>query len=111
MNYKILLILLCLLGCHSTNNVRDLIQGDWYFENNSNLHIKITKDEYIVKNDSPYSEDYKIIGDTLLVKGFEAKFRESANESGYNDTLRIINITKDTLILKDGDENIILHKM
>jgi hypothetical protein len=110
MNYKILLVLLCLLGCHSTNNVRDLIQGDWYFKNNSNLYIEITKDEYTVKNDSPYSEDYKIIGDTLLLKGFEAEFRGSANEPGYTDTLKILKITKDTLILKEKVDILILHK-
>ena len=110
MKRKIFLILFFLVGCQSSDNVRDLIQGDWYFENDSNIYIEITKDEYIVKNDSPYAEDYKIIGDTLLVKGFEAKFRESANERGYNDTLKIINITKDTLILKEGVDKVILHK-
>ena len=110
MNRKIFLALFCPLGCHSSDNVRDLIQGDWYFKNNSYLHIKITKDEYTVKNDSPYSEDYKIIGDTLLVKGFEAEFRESSNEQGYTDTLKILKITKDTLILKEKVDTLILLK-
>jgi len=110
MNYKILLISFCFVGCNSSTNVQDLIQGDWYFESGSNLYIEITKDEFTIKNDSPYSEDYKIIGDTLLVKGFEAEFRESANEPGYNDTLKIIKITKDTLILKDGVDKVTLHK-
>ena len=110
MKCKIFLILFCLLGCRRANNVHDLIQGDQYFESNSQLYIEITEDEYTVKNDSPYSEDCKIIGDTLLVKGFEAGFRESANEPGYADTLKILKITKDTLILKEKVDTLILLK-
>ncbi len=85
------------------NEVKELIQGNWYFEN-SNIYIKIKSGENIVENDSPYSEDYKIIGDTLLVKGFEANLR------GYVDTLKVIKLTKDTLILKDQQDTLILFK-
>ncbi len=100
----------CLFGCHSSNNVKDLIQGKWYFEDNSDTYIKITNNDYTVENDSPIPEDYKIIGDTLIVKGFEAEFRESAGESGYIDTLKILRINNNTLILKDKVETIVLHK-
>jgi hypothetical protein len=110
MKLKMILISFCFLSCHSSNKAKDLIQGKWYFEDNSDTYIKITNSEYIVENDSPYPEDYKINGDTVIIKGVEAQFRESANEPGYVDTLKIVRLTKDTLILKDGDETIMLHK-
>jgi hypothetical protein len=46
----------------------------------------------------------------MIVKGFESAFRESLNESVYRDTLKILEISKDTLILNDGEETFILHK-
>lgn len=57
--------------CKSSNEIKDLIQGNWYFEN-SNTCIKIRNGEYTVENDSPYSEDYKIIGDTVIITAVEA---------------------------------------
>jgi hypothetical protein len=110
MKFRIFAFLLLLYSCHSSNDVKNMIKGNWFFEDNSDVYIKITNDEFIVKNDSPYPEDYKIIGDTLIVKGFEAAFRESANELGYIDTLKIENVTKSTLILKSGDQMLVLQK-
>ena len=112
MKLKILLLSFCFLGCKSSTKVKNLIQGKWYFEDNvnTNAYIHISDDEYTVENDSPYSEDYKIIGDTLIVKGVEAKFRESAKERGYVDTVRILKITENRMILKDGKEILKLHK-
>ena len=110
MKFKSALFSLVLLGCHSSNQPRDLIRGNWYFEDNSDTYIKITNNKYIVKNDSPYPEDYKLIGDTMIVKGFESSLRESVHESAYRDTLKILELSKDTLILNDGEETFILHK-
>jgi hypothetical protein len=98
-------LILFFVACSSSSEVKDRIRGRWYFDN-SDVYIKITKSKYIVKNDSPYPEDYKLIGDSLIVKGFEA----SSFPWKYADTLKIIRLTSDTLILKDTDETILLHK-
>ena len=58
---------LFLAGCSDSKEVKNKIRGEWYFDN-SDTYIKITKDEYIVKNDSPYPADYKLVGDSLIVK-------------------------------------------
>lgn len=100
-----LITLLWLVSCTPSTEVKDRIRGRWYFDA-ADVYIKITKSEYIVKNDSPYPEDYKLIGDSLIVKGFEA----SLFPWKYTDTMKIIRLTSDTLILKDSDETIILHK-
>lgn len=110
MKTKIILFLSCFRACRSLNNNKELIEGNWYFEDDSNTYIKITNKEYIVENDSPQSEDYKMIGDTLIIKGFEATFREDAGEPGYIDTLKIVRLTEDTLIIKAGDDILKLHK-
>ena len=107
---KIILLCFCFLACHFSNQVKDLIQGKWYSDKSSRSYIKITENEFIVENDSPYPEDYKIIGDSLLVSGFEAKFRESANEKGYTDTSRILKVTKQILILKTDSVVVTFHK-
>ncbi|MEO8412366.1 MAG: hypothetical protein ABI472_01850 [Ginsengibacter sp.] len=110
MKLKIILFLSCFMACSSSNNAVELIQGNWYFEDDPHTYIKITDTRYIVENDSPYPEDYKMISDTLIIKGFEAKFREDAGEPGYLDTLKIVRLTEDTLILKTGEDLLMLHK-
>ena len=105
MKQILILAVLFLAGCSDSKEVKDRIRGKWYFDN-SGTYVKITRSEYIVKNDSPYPEDYKLIGDSLIVKGFEA----SSFPWEYLDTMRIVKLTSDTLILRDADETIILHK-
>ncbi len=59
MKFKLAFFLLVLFPCNSSNKPRDLIRGNWYFEDKSDTYIKITNSQYIVKNDSPFPEDYK----------------------------------------------------
>ena len=105
MKQVLILTVLFLSGCSDSNEVKDKIRGKWYFDN-SDTYIKITRNEYIVKNDSPVPEDYKLIGDSLLVKGFEA----STFPWKYADTLKIIRLTQDTLILMNAESTLLLHK-
>lgn len=107
MRVKLLFILFLffLSGCSSPSEVKDLIRGKWYFES-GDVYIKISKKEYTIKNDSPMPEDYKLIGDSLIVKGFEA----SLFPEKYWDTVRILKLNSDTLILKDSERTLILHK-
>jgi hypothetical protein len=93
------------VSCSQSTEVKERIRGKWHFDD-SKVYIKITRDEYIVKNDSPYPEDYKFINDSTIVKGFEA----SIFPWKYWDTMKIVRLTSDTLILRDSDETIILYK-
>jgi hypothetical protein len=104
MKYSFLLLVFFVFSC-SSNKPKDLIRGKWYFEN-SDTYIKITKEEYTVKNDSPIPEDYKLIDDTILIKGVEASIRQE----GYYDTLFLIKLTRDTLIMRHKEDTLFLHK-
>ena len=98
---SVLFVLLLFIGCKSSNKRGYLIQGNWYFNDLSNAYIKIRQGQWTVQNDSPYPEDYKIIGDTIIVKGFEGS---------YGDSLEIVKVTEDTLILKEKNDTLKLFK-
>ena len=104
MKFIVLLIIISLSGC-SPSGVKNKIKGKWYSDK-ENIQIRITNDQYIIENDSPVPEDYKFIADSLIVKGFEA----SMFPSKYIDTLQIIKLTSDTLIINQSGFIQILYK-
>ena len=106
MKQAFVFFILFFLGCNKSTEIRNRVRGRWYFDD-EDVYIKITQNRYIVKNDSPFPEDYKFIGDSTIVKGFEA----SLFPEKYWDTMQIIKLTDDTLILKGSDASLlILHK-
>lgn len=97
-HYTFLILAFLVVRCSTENS--DLIRGKWYYtDNDTKNYIRITRNEFIIENDSPVPEQYKIKGDTII-KGFE----------NYSDTLIIIKLTKDSLILKSNNGNYILIK-
>lgn len=105
MSFSLLIFLLFCLSCSNSGEVNKKIRGRWYSES-SGIYLEITSDEYIIKNDSPIPEDYKLIGDSLIVKGFEA----SLFPWKYQDTLRIVKLTSDSLILSSSDSYKVFYK-
>ena len=88
MKLTLLVLLLCFIGCKSSNQVKDLIKGNWQLASNNNyFSIKITINQYTVENDSSIPEDYWITGDSIIVKGFEA------DSGGSVDSMKIIRLT------------------
>ena len=63
--------------------------------------VRITADEFIVVNDSPMPESYRLTADSFLVKGFEAELHDW--KYGI-DSFRIVKITRDSLVMKQGNE-------
>jgi hypothetical protein len=92
---------LLVLSCSSSNEVRDLIRGDWSFDKDGKIYVEITRRTYTVQNDSPIPYTYKIIGDTLLQTNFEGQIQAE---------MKIIKLTTDTLVLADKKDTLRLYK-
>jgi hypothetical protein len=86
------IVLFLLIGCSNQRSIK----GRWHSQQWYSP-LKITRTEFIQENDSPIPEDYKLINDSILVKGFEA----SLFPWKYTDTIKILKLTKDSLVLKD----------
>ena len=105
MKQAIIIALILFSSCNQGEQIQRKIRGKWYYDD-SDTYIRISGNEYTVRNDSPIPEDYKFIGDSIVVKGFEA----SLFPGKYVDTLEIIRLTDDTLIFKTKNGLLVLFK-